>query len=98
MDLIINDLKVPLEKDGVGQYLKEASQKLNISGKDIRIVRILTKKLDIKDQNQFYYDISIVVSVPELFENKTHFSPYPEPAPDNFRSKANSKNINDRPF
>ena len=78
MNLIINDLKIPFERDGISEYRKVASQKLNIGEKDIRLAKILNKKLDIKDQNQFYYDVSIVVSLPEHFDNNTNFPEYSE--------------------
>ena len=79
MDLIINDLHIPIEKDGIDTYLHSASQKLGIGEDSLSIVKILSKSLDLSNKEQFYYNISLVVSTGVSFENKQNFPVYSEP-------------------
>jgi uncharacterized protein len=60
---------VPVEKDGIEEYLKAASSKLNISLNDMTFIKILNKALDARDHEQFYYELSIAVRVPDDFSN-----------------------------
>ena len=53
MELIIYDLRIPVEKDGVAEYLKAASQRLNIGENDIKLSKILGKLLDISNKERF---------------------------------------------
>ena len=91
MDLIINGLRIPVEKDGIGEYIKSASEKLKISEKNIKLVEILSKSLDTRSKEQFYYEISIAVSIPDTFDNKDSFPAYTEKIEANRKSK-NTKN------
>ncbi|OGR03218.1 MAG: dehydrogenase [Deltaproteobacteria bacterium RIFOXYD12_FULL_50_9] len=79
MDLIIGNLQIPIEKDGMDEYLKVAAQKLEIGAGDIAITKILSKSLDLSSKEQFYYKISIVVNVPVGFENTQNLPIYSEP-------------------
>ena len=78
MDLIISNLKIPVEKDGLDEYLKATSIKLNACEKNIRFIKILSKALDISSPEQFFFDISIAVSLDDNFANKENFSVYVE--------------------
>ncbi len=78
MDLIIGNLRIPVEKDGLDEYIKSASRKLAIGAETIKCSRILSKTLDIGDKDQFYYDVSIVATVPDTFDPKDNFSVYTE--------------------
>ncbi len=78
MNLLLNNLRIPVEKDGRAEYLKAASQKLNVSETAIHIVKMLSKKLDAGDQEQFYYDISLVVYISDSFDNREHLPVYTE--------------------
>ena len=78
MELTISKLRIPVEKDGIDEYVRAASQKLKCSAENIRFSRILSKSLDISDKNQFFYDISIVVTAPDNFDNKGNFPVYSE--------------------
>ncbi len=78
MDLIISNLRIPVEKDGIDEYLKAASQKLNISEDNIQFTKMLGKSLDARSKKQFYYEISIVVSTPDSFDNRENFAVYTE--------------------
>ena len=78
MNLLLINLRIPVEKDGKDEYLKAASQKLSVSGTAIDIVKILSKTLDARNQEQFYYDISLVVHVSDSFVNKENLPLYIE--------------------
>lgn len=73
MDLILSSLRIPVEKDGLDEYVKAASQKLNISEDSITVQKILNKSLDTAGTEQFYYEISLVVRISDSFENKENF-------------------------
>ncbi len=79
MDLLINDLQIPIEKDGVDEYLNSASQKLNIDKGKISLAKILSKSLDAHNKEQFYYTVSLVIRVPDSFENTCNLPLYSEP-------------------
>ena len=93
MDLIISNLRIPVEKDGIDEYLKAASQKLNISEDNIQFTKMLSKSLDARSKNQFYYEISIVISTPDSFDNRENFAVYTEP----IKADRRSIDIKDRP-
>ena len=76
MDLILSNVRIPVEKDGMDEYLKAASHKLNISENNIELVRMLNKALDTSTAEQFYYEISIVVRTPDSFDNKENLPVY----------------------
>jgi uncharacterized FAD-dependent dehydrogenase len=78
LNLLLNNLRIPVEKDGRDEYLKAASQKLNVGETAIHIVKMLSKALDAADQEQFYYDISLVVHTSDSFDNKENFPLYTE--------------------
>ena len=94
MDLIIGNLRIPIEKDGFDEYIKAASQKMGIDKENISIAKILSKDLNIKDQNQFFYKISLVVRVNDSLQNLQKFPIYTEPTQAT-RKQTNSK---DRPI
>jgi len=79
LDLILTNVRIPVEKDGMDEYLKAASHKLNISKKHVELVKMLNKSLDAGNTEQFYYEISIVVRTPDSFDNKENFPVYTEP-------------------
>jgi uncharacterized FAD-dependent dehydrogenase len=76
LDLRLNNILIPIEKDGMDEYLKAASKELKIDAGSISITKILSKSLDIQNTEQFYFKISIVVSTPEHFENKRKLPEY----------------------
>lgn len=78
MDLIIRNLEIPIEKDGMDEYVKAASEKLQIDPENVTISKILSKSLDITNKQQFYYMISLVVSIAGSFENRQEFPAYTE--------------------
>jgi len=76
LNLLLNDLRIPVEIDGEDEYRKAAAQKLNVSEPSLRIVKILSKSLDAGNQEQFYYDLSLVVAVPDSFANPDNLPIY----------------------
>ena len=81
MDLIVNNLRIALEKDGIEAYTRAASQKMGLEAAEITIGKILSKDLNIQDQNQFYYILSLVVRVDDSLPNLDRFSRYSPPPP-----------------
>lgn len=78
MDLIISKLQIPIEKDGMDEYIKAASKVMGVGEGDITIAKILSKSLDMRDTKQFYYKISLVVTTDDGFENRQDFPLYKE--------------------
>ena len=94
MDLIINDMQIPIEKDGIDAYILAASQKLEIDETAISIVKILSKSPDLSNKEQFYYKVSLVVSTDDSFANKQNFPVYSEPV----KTARKTANIKERPI
>ena len=69
---------MPVENDGIDEYIKIASLSLNISKAEIKFLKILSKSLDARGKRQFYYEMSIVVSLPDNFANKGNLPVYTE--------------------
>lgn len=67
-----------MEIDGRDAYVKSAAEKLNLDERQIAFVRILSKSLDARGKSQFYYEMSIVVSTPDTFENTENYPVYAE--------------------
>ncbi len=87
-------LQIPLEKDGVEEYLNAASQKLQTDKGNISIAKILSKALDLTNKKQFYYKITLVVSIHDSFENRQNFPVYTE----QIKAKRKAVNTKDRPI
>lgn len=79
LNLLLSNLRIPVEKDGSDAYLKAAARKLNASVTAIRIAKMLSKSLDFGNEEQFYYEISLVVTVADSFANTENFPLYTEP-------------------
>ncbi len=94
LDLIISNLLIPVEKDGMDEYLKAVAQRLNINEQDLKFLKILSKSLDASCEEQFYYELSIVVSTANTFGNKGNLPLYTE----DIKEDRQSKNIKERPI
>ncbi len=94
LDLIISNLQIPIEKDGIDEYVNAASQKLKIGEGNISLAKILSKSLDVSSKEEFYYKISIVVSTNNSFKNTQNFPVYREQT----KAKRKITNIKDRPI
>ncbi|MCF8057331.1 MAG: dehydrogenase [Desulfocapsa sp.] len=79
MQLILNNLRIPIEDDRPQEYLRAAAQKMGIATDALSIAALLSKSPDYRDQNQFYYIISLVVCTDDSFANKQKFAIYPDP-------------------
>ena len=79
MDLVISNLLIPIEKDGSDEYLAAASEKMKVGKDFLAIVKILSKSLDMRNLEQFYYKISLVVRTENSFNNRQNFPVYAAP-------------------
>jgi len=94
LDLIINNIKIAIEKDSVSQYLHAASEKLKTGIENIELLRILGKSLYTGDEKQFYYKLSLALRVPDSFDNKEQYSLFTETT----EAKAPNYTLKDRPI
>jgi len=78
LNLLLNNVRIPVEKDGKDEYGKAAALKLNVAETAIQVVKILSKSLDARDQEQFYYEVSLVVATADSFDNKENLPVYTE--------------------
>ncbi len=79
MDLIIKNIQIPVENDGMDEYVTVASRIIGVGGGDLGIVKILSKSLDLRSQEQIVYHLSLVVRVADSFANRQEFPLYIEP-------------------
>jgi len=94
VDLIVNNLKIPIEKDGSQEYLLAAASKLKVGREEISLGPILSKAIDLRDPHQFYFRISLVVSTDDGYENRAGFQEYAE-----FEEKSRPASVSpDRPI
>lgn len=78
MNLIQRNLRVPVETDTSEHYLRAAAAALGLPEREVRLVKILSKSLDVSNPEQFYYTLSLVTSVPDAFANPAHLPVYAE--------------------
>jgi len=78
LNLLLTNVRIPVEKDGMDEYRKAASEKMDVDETAIEIVKVLSKALDAADQQQFYYDLSLVVHAPDSYANKADLPVYAE--------------------
>ncbi len=79
MELIINNLQIPLEKDGPDEYLQAVALKLKIDSGAISLGRILSKALDLRNQDQLFYKVSLTILTDSEGPNPWGFTEYVEP-------------------
>ena len=79
MYLVINNVQIPIEEDGMEEYVRGAAQKMGVTEDTLSVVKILSKALDLRNQEQFYYKMSLVISVDDSFSNKQKFTLYSKP-------------------
>ncbi|MFH1541808.1 MAG: FAD-dependent protein [bacterium] len=73
MQLILHNIKINLEDDDPAVYRNLALKKLGADNLDLQEVKVLKKSLDARDKNQFYYNLSLLVTVPKTYRNKKRF-------------------------
>ncbi len=78
MNLILNNILVPIEKDGTEEYINLASKELGVEASDIVIARILSKSLELGNKEQFYYKLTLVVRVSGSMKETHNYPEYIE--------------------
>lgn len=78
MDLLVNTVQIPIEKDGMDEYVRAVALKTGIAPGAFSITKILSKALDLRNQEQFYYRMSLVISTDESFPDIKKCAPYTE--------------------
>jgi len=78
LNLIVSNLQIVVEKDTFDEYILVLSKKLGVYSGKFEIVKILNKTLNIKNLEQFYYDVSLAIKISDDFENKENFPEYKE--------------------
>jgi len=76
LNLVVNNVQLPIEKDGTDEYIRVAAEKMGLAAGQISIQKILSKALDLRNQDQFYYTLSLVIATDDGYSNKQKFSPY----------------------
>jgi len=76
LDLIINNVQIPIEKDGMEEYICIAAEKMGLVSGEISVTKILSKALDLRGQEQFYYKMALVVTTADSYPNRQKFSLY----------------------
>ncbi len=94
MDLIINNLRIALEEDSTESYLQAAGRKLAADPASLSLKNILSKELNSKDFEQFFYILTVVVTVDDDLPALSKFTAYTE-TPPVLRKKSTCK---DRPI
>ena len=79
MDLILRNVTVPIERDGMEAYELAACQLLGSGTGPVAIKKILNKSMDMSDREQFCYRLTVVVGVDDGFANPQGLSLYCEP-------------------
>ena len=79
MKLLLSNLKIPVEQDGAEEPAKAAAHQLQVGVDRVNILKILSKSIDLLDQEQFYYKWSIVVQVSGGYDNPQQLPLYQEP-------------------
>ena len=78
MDLIVNNLRIPIEHDSWAEYRKAAAKRLQVDPNTIVLGKLLSKAIDLRNQEQFLYKISLVVTLDDSFHNRQNFAIYTE--------------------
>jgi hypothetical protein len=79
VELILSDVQIPLEKDGPAEYLKAAALRLGDTAGKISVAKILSKSLDARRPDQFFYKVSLVVRTADRYANPQGFPVYRAP-------------------
>jgi len=81
LNLVVNNLPIAIEKDGMDEYRRAAARKMKLNEDELVIVKILSKALDLRSQEQFLYMVSLVITVDDSYDNRPAFPVYLEPEP-----------------
>lgn len=69
-------MMIPIEQDSLKTYLEFASKILELEFESIKLHKILNKIFIPKDKKQFYYEVSIVVSVSDNYKKHKKIPQY----------------------
>lgn len=94
LNLIVNNVQIPIEHDGPTEYLSAAAQKLGVDQTRISIVKILSKSLDISNHEQFIFKMAFAVAIEGEFNNARHYPIYTDQPP----PARTAKQLKDRPI
>lgn len=78
MNLVINNLLIPIESDGLAAYIRAAATKMATGEGEIASVKILSKALDLSSKEQFFYKVSLVITIADSYDNRHGFPVYLE--------------------
>jgi len=76
LKLVVNNIRLPIEEDSPVARLAAVSRKLKCAVADLSITKILSRNVELRDKEQFYYLFSLVVTVPDDYPNRRNFSLY----------------------
>jgi uncharacterized FAD-dependent dehydrogenase len=76
LKLIINNIQIPIEKDGMAEYKRVTADKTGLLAEDFSVTKILSKALDLRNQEQFYFKLSLVISTSDSYPNRKKFNLY----------------------
>jgi uncharacterized FAD-dependent dehydrogenase len=74
VQLIINNLHIPIEVEQEQACQIAAAKRLQLAAEQFAIVRIVSKTLDLKDPEQFFHTISLLVRVDDNYRNRDNFT------------------------
>lgn len=92
MSCFIITIKVAIESDNEDSYKRAIATKFKVNETFITIVKILSKALDLRDQDQFYYKLTIAANLSEDFKNYQKLDFYSSPAHNSYlKSQSNER-------
>ena len=81
MKIIVRNLMIPIEQDSQVTYLDYAAKKINICPNQLSIYKILNKIFILKNKDQFYYEVSLVIDVSGNISSSKKLETYVETIP-----------------
>ena len=78
----------------MAEYERAIAEKTGLATEDFSVTKILSKALDLRKQEQFYYKMSLVISTGDTYPNRQKFSLYIEPV----APKNKTAEMQDRPI
>jgi len=76
LKFIVKNLLIPIELDGYETYFTHASEKMRVPATALKILKILSKNLDIRDKSQFTYKVSLLVDTEQSCNISEALLPY----------------------
>ena len=95
MQIIVDKIIIPIEEDGPQAYLRAASACLHIAVEELALVKILSKALDLRNQEQFFYKMVLVI---RIADSRAKPLDYPEYQASQAEQGPRRRRIHDRPI